>query len=56
MAWTTNKACLKCGGDGWLWDHELREYPRDVHAMGKDDTKYSCDCWCHTHDGQECDK
>ena len=38
--------CLKCGGAGWLWAHELDEYP-GTPTGSADDTKYSCDSdWC----------
>jgi hypothetical protein len=41
--------CEKCGGAGWLWWHELKEYSgpaSDPHDCYSDDTKYSCDA-CH---------
>jgi hypothetical protein len=38
--------CPKCGGDGWLWGHELVVTP-DVE--GTDDTKYSCDSEVHDY-------
>jgi len=38
--------CPKCGGEGWLWGHELVE-PPDVE--GHDDTRYSCDSEVHEY-------
>jgi hypothetical protein len=38
--------CPKCGGEGWLWGHELVE-PPDVE--GYDDTRYSCDSEVHEY-------
>jgi len=34
--------CKKCGGEGWLWGHELDNPPGD-EAPKPDDTRYSCD-------------
>jgi hypothetical protein len=38
------KLCQKCGGEGWIWGHELDD-PPDV--TGHDDTRYSCDADPH---------
>lgn len=34
--------CPKCGGEGWVWGHELEAYTHP-HPGQADDTKYSCD-------------
>lgn len=38
-----DEQCRKCGGDGWLWCHELENYRADPHDCNTDDTKYPCD-------------
>jgi hypothetical protein len=36
--------CEKCGGEGWLWAHELDNYYNpDNHSPMNDQTRYSCD-------------
>lgn len=43
LAAATIKAqCEKCGGEGWLWGHELDDYEHP-HPGHPDDTRYSCD-------------
>jgi hypothetical protein len=34
--------CPKCGGEGWLWGHELDDYEHP-HPGQADGTKYTCD-------------
>lgn len=36
------KVCEKCGGVGWVWGHELKNYNHPL-SPNIDDTKYSCD-------------
>lgn len=37
-----NRKCDHCGGEGWLWSHELKHYYGDDDG-GIDDTRYTCD-------------
>lgn len=48
------KPCEKCGGAGWLWWFELKNYHNEYVKEGYygDDTKYVCD-YC---DGEGLDK
>jgi len=36
-----NRKCEHCGGEGWLWRHELKRYYGDWNCS--DDTRYTCD-------------
>ena len=40
--------CPKCGGEGWLWCHELEWYDGKENDYN-DDTRYLCD-WCFFDD------
>ena len=44
--WRPFKQCPKCDGEGWLWAHELDEYPGEPTGC-PDDTRYGFDHHSH---------
>lgn len=44
--WRPMKECPRCEGEGWLWAHELSEYPGEATGC-PDDTRYACDHHIH---------
>lgn len=50
----SEEPCEKCGGAGWLWWYELKNYSGPADDGGADDTKYSCD-ECSKYDDDDDD-
>lgn len=45
--WRPFEKCPKCIGVGWLWAHELYEYPGESTGCPDDTRRYACDHHSH---------